>query len=275
MIRAASRHAMADLRAHLDEVTPPASASDLITLAGELYEVADLLVGEPRLRRTVGDPSTSPEGRRGLIAQVLGNRIGALALDVVQTTVGLRWSSPWDMTDALELAAIDSLMRAAERDGRLDDVEDELFRFERILDAHRRLSSLLDEPAVPGEQRVALLRNVLSGKVHPVTEALLERAVASPRKRSIDLAIDELVETAAARQERSIARVVTAAGLTGEQERRLATVLSQMYGRAIAVRTAIDPAVQGGLVVRVGDEVLDGTVATRFATVRAALAAGR
>ena len=116
---------------------------------------------------------------------------------------------------------------------------------------------------------------VLSDKVRPVTEALLEHAVASSRKRNIELAIDELLEAAAARQARSIARVVSAVGLTDEQESRLAAVLSQLYGRPIAVHTAIDPAVQGGLAVRVGDEVIDGTIASRFAAVRAALAPSR
>ena len=119
---------------------------------------------------------------------------------------------------------------------------------------------------------MVLLRGVLSGKVRPVTEALLAHAVESSRKRSLELAINELLEAAAARQARSIARVVSAVGLTDEQESRLAAVLSQLYGRSIAVHTAIDPAVQGGLAIRVGDEVIDGTIASRFAAVRAALA---
>jgi F-type H+-transporting ATPase subunit delta len=49
-------------------------------------------------------------------------------------------------------------------------------------------------------------------------------------------------------------------------------VLSEMYGRAISVRTAVDPAVLGGLVVRVGDEVIDGSVATRLSRARDAVA---
>ena len=275
MIHAASRHSMAELRAHLDQVTSQTSASDLMTVAGELYDVAGLLVREPALRRTLADPSTSPEGRVELISTVLNSRVAGLTLDLVQTAVGSRWSSPWDLADSFELVAVDSLLQAAQSEGKLDEVEDELFRFERILDAQQQLATLLDEPAVPGERRVALLRGVLSDKVRPVTEALLEHAVASSRKRNIELAIEELLEAAAARQARSIARVVSAVGLTDEQESRLAAVLSQLYGRPIAVHTAIDPAVQGGLAVRVGDEVIDGTIASRFAAVRAALAPSR
>jgi F-type H+-transporting ATPase subunit delta len=65
--------------------------------------------------------------------------------------------------------------------------------------------------------------------------------------------------------------VVTAVPLTEQQEDRLAARLTEMYGRQVTVRTAIDPAVRGGLVIRIGDEVIDGTVASRLAAARAAL----
>src|SRR5947208_12992806 len=112
MIRAASRHAMADLRQHLEESTARTSAGDLTSLAGELYAVAALFVGEPRLRRTLGDPSTDPEARAGLVASLLQGQVSARGLDVVQAAARLRWSSPWDLTDALELAGDDALMHA-------------------------------------------------------------------------------------------------------------------------------------------------------------------
>jgi F-type H+-transporting ATPase subunit delta len=171
----------------------------------------------------------------------------------------------------LETIADDALLRAADQEGRLDDVEDELFRFERIVDANPRLATLLDEMSVPATRRTALLRDVIAGRVHPVTQALLEHAVASTRKRGIDLAIDNLLEASAARRARSLARVVTAVPLTPEQENRLAAQLTELYGRQITVRIALDPSVRGGLVIRIGDEIIDGTVASRLAAARAAL----
>jgi F-type H+-transporting ATPase subunit delta len=272
MIRAASRHAMADLRGHLDEVTAPMSAADLTTLAGELYDVAALLIREPRLRRTVGDPSTRPESRAEFIGGLLEGQVGAHGRDVVQAAVSQRWSSPWDLTDGLDLAGDDCLLHAAETDGVLDEIEDELFRLERILDANSRLMTLLDEVSVSAERRVALLRSILAGKVHDATEALVEHAVASPRRRSVQFAISDLLAAAAARRDRSIARVSSAVPLTSAQETRLAAALSDLYGRPIEVRTSVEPAVKGGLVIRVGDEVIDGSLASRFAAARAALA---
>ena len=185
--------------------------------------------------------------------------------------MALRWSSPWDLTGAFETMGDDALLRAADQEGRLDDIEDELFRFERIVEASPRLATLLDEMSVPAARRTALLRDVIAGRVHPVTQALLEHAVASTRKRGIDLAIDNLLEAAAARRARSLARVVTAVPLTPQQENRLAAQLTDLYGRQITLRVAIDPSVRGGLVIRIGDDVIDGTVSSRLAAARAAL----
>ena len=272
MIGLASREALATLRRRTEDLSGRAATSGgLIDLAGELYAIADLLVGEPQLRRTLGDPASAPEARSELIGQLLQGRVSSEARDLTEAAVALRWSSPWNLTDGLETIGDDALLRAAEQEGRLDDVEDELFRFERIVDGNPRLATLLDEMSVPAARRTGLLRDVVAGRVHPITQALLEHSVASSRKRGIDLAIDNLLEAAAARRARSLARVVTAVPLTQQQEDRLATRLTELYGRQITVRIAIDPSVRGGLVIRIGDEVIDGSVASRLAAARAAL----
>jgi len=169
-------------------------------------------------------------------------------------------------------ASRQALFAAADKDGDLDRVEDELFRLERILANEGEITGLLDERTVDVERRIGLLDTLIQGKVAPVTRSLVDHAVASQRKRSIVLAIDDLLERAAARRERSVARVVSATPLTDEQEQRLTAALSDMYGRPISVRSALDPSLRGGLVIRVGDEVIDGSIARRFATARAAMA---
>jgi F-type H+-transporting ATPase subunit delta len=272
MTGAASRAALNAVRGRIAALSGRAATSGgLIDLARELYSIADLLVVQPRLRRALGDPASAPDARGRLIGRLLGGKVSDEARELAQAVVERRWSSPWDMTDGLERLADDALLGAAEQDGQLDDVEDELFRFERILESQPRLTTLLDEISVPAERRTALLRDVVAGRLHPITQALLEHAVASSRKRSIELAIDDLLESAAIRRNRSMARVVSAVELTSEQERRLAATLADIYARPIALRTAVDPAVRGGLSIRVGDEIIDGTVASRLAAARAAL----
>jgi F-type H+-transporting ATPase subunit delta len=273
MMRSASREALASLRRHREEILGrSASAATLTGLASDLYAVAELLVAQPRLRRAVGDPASAPDGRAQLIGGLLAGKIGRPAVAIAEAAVRERWSSAWDLTDALELAGDDALFAAAENEGASDQVEDELFRFERILSDHSQLTTLLDEDSVEDSRRIALLEQVLEGKVHPVTLALLRHAVVSGRKRSVTLAIDDLLDEAAALRERSVARVMSAVELTDAQQARLGAALSEMYGRTISIRTAVDPAVVGGLVVRVGEELIDGSIATRLAAARSALA---
>ena len=83
---------------------------------------------------------------------------------------------------------------------------------------------------------------------------------------------DRLIEAAGARRMRSVARVVSAVEMTDQQQGKLAEKLSQLYGRRIEVRHAVDPSVRGGLVVHIGDEVIDGSVASRLNQIRATFA---
>lgn len=273
MMRSASRKALANLRrGQAEAVAHDASATQLTGFAAELYSVAALLVSQPRLRRTLGDPTTDAQARAGLVDALLRDKVSETGRAIVAAAARQRWSSPWDLTDALESGGDDLLFAAAERDGALDEVEDQLFRFQRVLVAEGELSTLLDEKSAGAERRVGLLRSVLEGRVHAVTLDLLSHAVRSERNRSIVLAIDDLLEAAAARRQRSVARVVSAVPLSEQQQERLTVALSQLYGRAISVRMALDPQVRGGLVIRVGDEVIDGSVASRLAQARSALA---
>jgi F-type H+-transporting ATPase subunit delta len=273
MMRSASRQALAKLREQTKAALGSrASVATLSKLAEELYSVADLLVKQPRLRRTLGDPATSADARAALIERLISGQVAKPTLQVAKAAVSERWSSPWDLTDALEAAGDDALYAAAEKDGSLDQVEDELFRFERILQGDGNLTSLLDEHVVDPGRRTGLLDTLLKGKVSTITLTLLHHAVGSQRKRSIALAIDDLLEQAASRQHRSVARVTTAVPLSDDQRKRLASTLKDLYGRDISIRTALDRSVLGGLVVRVGDEVIDGSIATKFNEARELLA---
>jgi F-type H+-transporting ATPase subunit delta len=182
------------------------------------------------------------------------------------------WPRPWSgRAGRFEAVAREALLAAAEKEGNLDDVEDELFRFGRVLDREPRLAALLEDAAAPADKRIELLDQLIGGKVSPVTAALLRHTVRLPRDRHLDVVCEELAELAAARRNRSVARVTAPVALTGEQEQKLADSLSRLYGRAISLQVELDPSLMGGLVVQVGGEVIDGSVASRLAAARRAL----
>ncbi len=267
-LQAASRVSLGEATDRLDSHVDGASGADLERLGNELFSVLRLLVGERSLRRNLADPSVPAAARSSLVDRLLGERVGRPTLDVLSDLVSARWSESVDLLAAVETLARRATLGPAEKDGTLDDVEDELFRFGRILDREPELSVLLADRDTPEDKRVELLHSVLADKVSPVTEALLAETVRTPRGRSLDLAAEELSELAAARRDRYVAHVRTPVRLTAEQEQRLTDSLSRLYGRSISLQAELDPDLLGGLVVQVGREVIDGSVSGRIAAAR-------
>ncbi len=271
VLQSASREALRAAAARLDEHIDVTGAADLKRLADDLFAVFGLLDREHALRRALADPATSSGARSGLADRLFDGKIGRPALDVVSDVVKSRWSRAGDLLEGLESLARAAAFGVAEKNGSLDRVEDELFRFGRILDREPELSRLLSDTATPVDKRVSLLRDVLVGKVTPVTATLLEQAVRNPRSRNLVVAAEELSELAAARRDRYVAHVRTPVRMTGEQEQRLTDTLTRLYGRPISLQVELDPDLLGGLVVRVGGELIDGSVAGRLAAARRAL----
>jgi F-type H+-transporting ATPase subunit delta len=268
VLAATSRESLSEVAKAFEERITPLAAGDRQKLGEELYAVTRLLVAERVLRRAFSDPATSAEQRGTLASSVLGGKVSTPTLDTVSDLVGARWSSPIDLVEGTESLARTALLAAAEKQRALDDVEDQLFRFGRILEREPQLTTLLADTDVPADKRVGLLDTVLGTKVYPVTSALLRDLVRTPRSRHLDVAAEELAELAAARRNRSVAHVRTAVALTAAQEQQLTASLTRIYGRDIALQTELDESLLGGMVIRVGDEVIDGSVSGRLAAAR-------
>jgi F-type H+-transporting ATPase subunit delta len=271
VLQAASRESMASATSRLDAYADSATAADLRRLGDELFSVTRLLDGERSLRRLLADPSSPEEARAGLVERLFGQQLAAATLDVAKGIVAARWSRPGDLVSAFEAVARQALLAVAEKEGSLDDVEDELFRFGRVLDREPELSTLLTDAARPADGRVALLDQLVGNKVSPVAAALLQQSVRLPRARHLDVVSEELAELAAARRDRSVARVTTPVALSPEQEQKLTDSLARLYGRPMSLQIELDPGLLGGLVVQVGGEVIDGSVASKLAAARRSL----
>lgn len=271
LLQSASRESLAEAERTLDRAIDAGRSADLTRLGDDLFAVLGLLVREPTLRRALADSATPATARSSLADRLLADKVGKPALDAVSDLVSSRWSRPSDLTEAVEVLARRSVLGAAEKDNSLDDVEDQLFRFGRILDREPQLATLLSDESAAADQRVGLLSGVLAGKASPVTARLLEQTVRYPRGRSLDRAAEELSELAAARRDRYVAHVRSPMPLTAVQERRLTEALTRLYGRPISLQVEPDDSLLGGLVVRVGGEVIDGSIAGRLAAARRTL----
>jgi F-type H+-transporting ATPase subunit delta len=163
------------------------------------------------------------------------------------------------------------LAATAEAEGVLDRVEDELFRFARAVDANPQLRDRLTDPALEVGAKLDVLSGLLEGKAHPQTVAAAMFVVQSGRARMLTDIADALVRLAAERRAHSVAEVTSAVPLSDDQQHRLADAVARATGKQVDLKVVVDPKVVGGLVVRVGDTVIDGSVARRLSELRAAL----
>jgi F-type H+-transporting ATPase subunit delta len=280
---ASSRAATIQVRERLEQLTRPAggvlerakdrltgqparaaTGPELLSLADELFAVARVLDSQLTLRRAMADPAGKPDDRAALVRRIFGSKLSSTALDLVETIARQRWSRPIDLVDAAMTVATEASLDAADARGELDGVEDELFRFGRIVGGDRQLARILSDRQAPVEGRSALLDSLLSGRVSPVTEQLLRNVLTGPHVGHAEDAIERLSEVASRRRGQSVARVTTAVPLTAAQESRLTEVLGRLYGRIVGLQVTVDPSLLGGLVVQVGDEVIDGSIAHRL-----------
>ncbi|HLV07304.1 MAG TPA: F0F1 ATP synthase subunit delta [Croceibacterium sp.] len=269
-MRAASRQALAEAEQTLESLLGAAEA-DPTAVGSELDAFARLLSSEVSLRRALADASSSAQARSGLVGGLLEGKVSAPSLQALQAVVSQRWSSPRELVDGVRVLAATALLIGAERAGELATVESELFAIGRLLDNQPELETALGNRASTPAARQELMRAVLGDRVNEVARLLAEQAVAEPRRGGAQRSLDALVELAAARRERSVAHVATAVPLTEEQQAQLARKLDNIYGRPIALHIEVDPGVLGGVVIRVGDEVIDGSAAGQIRALRAQL----
>lgn len=255
-----SRDAMAAVRSEVGALTSAEVGS-------ELFSVVTLLDGERVLRRTLTDASTEPGSRTSLVRGLLGSRVSHPTLDVLASAIAQPWSRASDLLESLELLGRESLLGSAQVDGELDTVEDELFRLGRIVAASPGLErALADRTAVPGA-RSTLVHELLEGKATAVTQTLVTQVIERLRAEPAD-ALDELSSLAARQREQSVAHVRSSIQLSEAQLQRLTAVLSRTYARDVTVHVEVDRDLVGGLVVQVGDEVIDGSIAGRLDDLR-------
>jgi F-type H+-transporting ATPase subunit delta len=277
-VEGASKASLVAVKKRLDEVA--SGTADPVQLGDQLFAFADLLDRELRLRRALADPGSDPEARRGLAQRIFAGQLSEDAMTIVGDLVAARWGSPRDLLVATDELGAQALFGAEETGsagrgsgaGSLDDIEDELFRFGRLIDREPRLALALSDPALPAERKSALLERLLGGRATPTTQRLVQRVAAAPRGQSIPRALERLADLASERRSRYIAVVTSARPLEGDQADRLRAALSTAFGRDMDLQADVDPTLLGGLVVRVGDELVDGSVVRRLSDLRRRLA---
>jgi len=229
-----------------------------------LFDVAAMLDSQPSLRAALTDPAREGSDKAALVQALLGGKVAEQVVDLVSGMVRARWSTPRDLADAVARLGVEAVLVSAQRHDRLDAVQDDLFGFESIVAANPALRLALTDRAVPAEHKGDLLTDLLQEKATIEAARLIVHAVTEPRRASLESNLRRLADAAAARQERHVATVTAAVPLTEGQRERLGDALAAQLGYNVQLNVVVEPDVVGGLRVAIGDEVIDGTLATRL-----------
>jgi len=259
-----SRQSLQVARGALDVAVKGATGAAAAAISADLFAVANTLHGSLSLRRAITDPARDTSAKETLVKDLFKS-LSASAIDLTAKVSSLRWSSSGDLVPVLEQLAIEAQASAANIDGVLDRIEDELFTAEQSITASPELRKALITVGADSA-KVGIIKDLFAKNASPYTVTLLSQLVTTLRGRSIEVAFQDYKYALAARRNRVIALVRVAVELTDAQRDRLATSLTAQVGQPVRINIEIDPTVLGGVAIKFADELVDGTVVNRLAS---------
>jgi F-type H+-transporting ATPase subunit delta len=241
--------------------------ADLAT--GEQLLAAGRVVGNsPQLLAALVNPAAEQDDKVSIIEAVFGS-IGDSARTLFTTVVASRWSSGEDLLAGIEELGIRVLARSA---GPGASIDRELFTFGAAVSSDPELELAVGSKLGSPEAKAALVEKLIGKKASQQTIAILGHLVQQPRGRRIAALLRQAATLVADEAGLAVATVTTAHSLGEAQLLRLAGALSKSQGRELRVNQVIDPSIVGGIRVQIGDEVIDGSVATKLNQLRLQLA---
>jgi F-type H+-transporting ATPase subunit delta len=167
------------------------------------------------------------------------------------------------MADRNEVYA-QAILDIVKVEGHVDEVEDELFRFARIVEGNDDLRMAISNPGLPLDRRAGIVDELLENRALPTTRAIATFIVAAGRGHDLPAIVNRFVELAAQTREQVVAEVRSAVALDDSQKARIAEALSRSTRKRVEVKVVVDESVLGGIVATIGDTVIDGTVRHRL-----------
>jgi F-type H+-transporting ATPase subunit delta len=259
----ATREALARSVSALAEL---GAKADLAT-AEDLFTAGRVVADSAQFRAVLSDPSADPAGKRALVQRVFAS-LSAPAVELLGVVAAQRWSNQGDVLAAIDELGIRSIAASAPRNV---DIPAELFAFGGAVTSDAELELALRSKLAAPEAKAELAQRLLAGKASEQTLAIVRALVLQPRGRSVRQSLREAAAIVAAQHGQKIATVVTAAPLPEAQAERLRSSLAAKYGD-LKLNQVVDPTIIGGLRVQIGDDVIDGSIASRLSELRLQLA---
>ena len=264
-LKGSSRLSLVATRAQLEKLILSSDASVASKVSADLLAIVTVLDSSIALRRALTDYARDGASKVELSKRVFSGVQSENAFALLSTMVSLRWSSPRDLGDVIELLGVEAASVAVEKASQLDQLESELFAFAQIVAKSPELRATFALRSTSEVKKSNLVSALLSGKALQASIDLISFLVDHPRGRNLESGLSEFADVISARKARLIAHVVSANPLTSEQTTRLTSALTKMMGHEIRVNVSVEKEVVGGLSIRIADELIDGTLIARLA----------
>ncbi len=269
------------------------SRGTLTQMQQDLAEFARALVEFDQLRVALADSDLPLSARTGIVEELLSE--GATRESVRLSVFVAKVERPAEISSAVEALAVLAeewqerreeplFFRTASRERilgfiralfedvgtveRLDEVEDEIFRFARIVESTSELRLVLSNRDLPVQVRQGIVCELLEGRATAETVKLICYLLGNSHPRQVVATLDWLVERVAAERGRRVARVRSAVELEDDQRTRLADALSRLVNAPVEMEVVVDPSLIGGFTAVAGDLVVDTTVRHRLNQLR-------
>jgi F-type H+-transporting ATPase subunit delta len=281
------------LQGYSAAIAEAAPSGALAGLEADLEAIEQVLLANAQLRAALSDTTVPGTSRRAVMLDLLegkvsveARRVAAYACGVVaaqEVTAALGWlalrmrhlAERRDDEPSLSLLAarqrVGGYATALQEDmstAELESLEDDLFRFARIVAATPQLRGALTDRDVAVEARQGLVSELLEGKVPVSTLRLVRYAVTGGRARDFVGTLDFLVEMTAQARGWRIARVTAAAPIDDGQRSALSESLSTLAGSPVELEIEVDESLLSGARIRIGDLQVDATARDRLDTLR-------
>ena len=162
----------------------------------------------------------------------------------------------------------EALIELAQKDGDLAKWGRLIDQFADAMNSDAKLSGFLASPRISAGDKNKVLAQALEGQVPPTFLKFLQAMVRNRRQLLIPMVATEFHSLVDVVENRVHAAVTIAKPASAADQKLIAERLSKVVGKTVVPHFYVNPAVLGGLVVRVGDTVLDGSVRKRLARLK-------
>lgn len=265
-MRASSRQALDQGKAVLARQTGM-TAQTCYDWADDLFVLSDLVQGSSRIALALTDPARSLEDRVRLL-QALAENLSEVALTTVEGALSAAPSAQ-ELPTVIESLGEYAVQRGAQTEDKAIEIADEIFALERFVRANQQVRSALSDRNREPKYRVRLLQELFGTSLSRPAITLALRAVSavsrdSKLEDSVSLTgnLRHMRRDLAAAGDTLVATVQVATPLADAQAERLRDILSRRYQKNIHLQVSVEPSVLGGMKVRVGSQIFDGSLAT-------------